>query len=507
LCDAFIGRPAPEPGVKRKDLREQLPSEREKRFSGADLRTKVGESEKAIEAAYGDFGVRNFLASVNDPSATWVRRVTAAGNEKAVVDGDIDPIDVYYLSDMSPDNADGCSRSLGDPACTSYANVSLPRQKFENPRTLNRHTMLGAASTYEGINTSLLYIGSQGSHFSWHVEDSLLQSCSYLQAGASKYWWFIPASERPLAERVMRELMDPVVLEAAGGDVWTVLSLKACLWPATLFLARGVRVGFHKMEPGDFVVTGYGVLHSGFNAGPNVASAVNIACTAWFSYAMEHAEHWRKKLTIHIPLEKLLVLSGQKLVAGEWWCGDARTYEALEPAQFQRDVQVTVSYLGKYLDDTQALLEMLPEADWAGEKATTIDLTRAPRSVAKFIVDNSTQPEGEPLVRANQQRRAVTDYSVDGTACPHCGVVVWLSVIVCPTCIDQLGEEAGSSAPLCCWRCARTTFESEHDRLRQGSPAVMRLIGRHAPVVVQRLSNRSVNLLVDGLRKLLRGNI
>jgi len=205
--------------------------------------------------------------------------------------------------------------------------------------------MLGAASTYEGINTSLLYVGSQGSHFSWHVEDSLLQSCSYLQAGASKFWWFIPASERPLAERVMRELMDPVVLEAAGGDVRTVLAVKACLWPATLFPARGVRVGFHKMEPGEFVVTGYGVLHSGFNGGPNVAPAVNTACTASFSYAMEHAEHWRNKLTIHIPFEKLLVLAAQKLAAGEWWSGHAKTHQASEPEHFQRDIKVMVSYL------------------------------------------------------------------------------------------------------------------------------------------------------------------
>jgi len=163
----------------------------------------------------------------------------------------------------------------------------------------------------------------------------------------------------------MRELMDPVVLEAAGGDVWTVLAVKACLWPATLFLNRGVRVGFHKMEPGDFVVTGYGVLHSGFNGGPSVASAVNTACTAWFSYAMEHAEHWRNKLTIHIPFEKLLVLAAQKLAAGEWWCGDAKTYESLEPGQFQQDIKVMVSYLGKYLDDTQAFLEMGPDRDGA----------------------------------------------------------------------------------------------------------------------------------------------
>jgi len=259
--------------------------------------------------------------------------------------GALDPVDVYYLSDMSPVDKDVCSRSLGDPACTAHADACPPRQRFANPRTLNNHTMLGAASTYEGIKTSLLYIGSQGYRFSWHVEDSLLQSCSYLQAGASKFWWFIPASERPLAERVMRELMDPVVLEAAGGDVRTVLAVKACLWPATLFPARGVRVGFHKMEPGDFAVTGYGVLYRGFNGGPNVASAVNTACTAWFSYAMEHAEHRRNKLTIHIPFEKLLVLAAQKLAAGEWWSGDAKTRQASEPEQFQRDIKVMVSYL------------------------------------------------------------------------------------------------------------------------------------------------------------------
>jgi len=295
-------------------------------MSGAELRAEVGESANALQAAYREFGVTRFFARVNDPSATWVRRVTAAGKERAVMGGALDLVDVFFLSDMSPGNTEGCSRSLCDPACTAHADACRPRQRFESPRTLNHRTMLGAASTYEGIITSFLYAGSQGSHFSWHVENSLLQSCSYLQAGASKFWWFIPVSERSLAERVMRELMDPVVLEAAGGDLWTSFSVKACLWPATLLLTRGVRVGFHKMEPGDFVVTGYGVLHSGFNGGPNVASAVNTACIASFSYAMEHAEHWRNKLTIHIPFETLLVLGAQKLAAGEWWCGDAQTY-------------------------------------------------------------------------------------------------------------------------------------------------------------------------------------
>jgi len=303
---------------------------------------------------------------------------------------------VYHLSDMSPANKDGCSRSLGDPACTAHADACPPRQRFGNPRTLNQHTMLGAASTYEGINTSLLYVGSQGSHFSWHVEDSPLQSCSYLQAGARKFWWFIPASERPLAEHVMRELMYPVVLEAAGGDVRTVLAAKACMRPATLLLARGVRVGFHMMEPWDSDVTGYGVLYSGFNGGPNVATAVNNACTARFSHAIEQAEHWRNKLTIHIYLEKLLVLATQKLAAGEWWSGDAKTHHSSEPEQFQRDIKVMVTYLGKYLDDTQAFLQMGPDTDWAGRKATIVDMMRASMDVTNVSCTTPYSRTGQP---------------------------------------------------------------------------------------------------------------
>jgi len=150
----------------------------------------------------------------------------------------------------------------------------------------------------------------------------------------------------------------PTILEAAGGEVWTVLAAQARLWPETILLARGVQVAFHKMEPGDFVVTGHGVLDSSFNGGLNVASAVNTACKVWFSCAMEHAEHWRNKLTIHIPLKKLLELSAKTLATRKWWCGDANTYEALDPEQFRRDIKVMVSFLGKGLNDTQAVLEI-----------------------------------------------------------------------------------------------------------------------------------------------------
>jgi len=129
-------------------------------------------------------------------------------------------------------------------------------------------------------------------------------------------------------------------------------------------------------------------------------------------------------------------------------------------------------------------------------------MMRASMGVTKLIVHKSIQPKGTPLVLPNEETGSVTDYSVDGTSCPHCGVVVWLSVFVFPTFIEQLGEEAGPTALRCCLRCTPTMFGSDHDRLRQGSPEQRRLTDCHDREVVQRLSNRSVYLLVDELKKL-----
>jgi len=62
-------------------------------------------------------------------------------------------------------------------------------------------------------------MGNVGSHFSWHAAYHLLQSVSYLQFGASKFWFFVPRSEVLKMVLVMSKCMDPVVLAAAGGDV------------------------------------------------------------------------------------------------------------------------------------------------------------------------------------------------------------------------------------------------------------------------------------------------
>ena len=300
--------------------------------------------------------------------------------------------------------------------------------------------------------------------------------------------------------RVISEHMDPVVLAAAGGDVWTFLAEKAVLWPASFFLAHGVRVGFHKMEVGDFVVTGYGVPHSGFSAGTNVASAVNLACTGWLAHAIEHEARWRGKIGMLIPFEKLLVLSALKLAAGKWWFGDAKAYEACDPAEFRRDLRVMTSFLTEYLDCILAYMRTDSHPAWKGENAVVVDLKAAPHAVKQFVTDIAIKPAGHGLVLPNEKDGVVTDYSVDGAACPHCGTVVWMSLVVCPACIDQLGDGAGPSAPICCWRCAPTKYDDLHYRPEQASGKEPHLVGCHAPLVVQRLSNGRVYSLVEELK-------
>ena len=119
-----------------------------------------------------------------------------------------------------------------------------------------------------------------------------------------------------------------------------VLGLMASLWRASFLLAHGIRVGVHKMEPGDFVVTGYGVRHIVFDAGVNVASAENLACTGWLVHAIEHAMHWRGKRRMLFPVEKLLVLSALRLAYGKLWFVEAIAYEALEPTEVGSEISL-----------------------------------------------------------------------------------------------------------------------------------------------------------------------
>jgi len=202
-----------------------------------------------------------------------------------------------------------------------------------------------------------------------------------------------------------------------------------------------------------------------------------------------------------IPFEKLLVLSALKIADGNWWCCDARSYEECDAAEIRRDLRVMPYYLTEYLDCVLEYMIRNSHPEWNGKKPTVLDLQAAPKSVQHFVRDNAIKPAAKPLILPNENKGTATDYSVDGAACPHCGIVVWLSVVVCPAYIEQLGNGAGPRAPICCWQCAPAMYDDLHDKLEQTDGKQLLLVGCHSPLVVQRLSNGRTYLLEDKMKR------
>jgi len=95
-------------------------------MSASDLSAKIDKSTNAMLSQYKDLTVSSFLGTVNDASVTWVRKLTAAGHEKAILGpGKPRSADMYYVSDLSPENEDECSRNLGDPVCKATVGKSF----------------------------------------------------------------------------------------------------------------------------------------------------------------------------------------------------------------------------------------------------------------------------------------------------------------------------------------------------------------------------------------------
>jgi len=146
--ESFAGSAEPDPAIMRDGLEAQVPPEQEMTLSTAVIKIWMRESTTTFRARYKGFGVPQFLQNVNDLNVTWVRRVTSSGHKtRALGPANPNPIDVYYVSDMTPANEDGCGRSLGDSACAAEPEPLLSSKLFHNPRTLNHHSMSGACAT------------------------------------------------------------------------------------------------------------------------------------------------------------------------------------------------------------------------------------------------------------------------------------------------------------------------------------------------------------------------
>jgi len=161
-----------------------------------------------------------------------------------------------------------------------------------------------------------------------------------------------------------------------------------------------------------------------------------------------------------------------------------------------------VAYLDNPLERVLANMKVDAQRTCFGKTPTVVGLDRAPQLVQQFVAGNAVDTKGDPLVIPHEEAAKVTDYSVDGASCPHCGKVAWLSVVVCQTCIEELGDEAAKFAHFCCLECAPDVYDCEHEQLRKTPLPGTQPVDAHVPLVLQRLANGRVSLMVEHLKNM-----
>jgi len=347
-------------GRETATLGHLLPSSTVKKMTLKDAAVATRMSSRALQAAFPGFNEQRFVANISEAGLFWEK---VAVSSKHSADGSVtgrEPClqytrkpavyetDLFYPSDVFPRSADGLSRSPGDPMFAWQAPRLVPSSRLASPRILNHLGMAQACTTYEGITSNMLYRGSLGTMFRWHVEDSMLPSVSYCQLGKPKVWWVLPAHQRTLVKAQLLKYIDPFVLTAADGNIWDVLASKRLFFPPKVFQEHGVQVTRAKRHAGDFIVTATGALHSGMNLRVKLMSATNFPTPSWWRLGIEHGACARE-LGRHVPypLEKMIIQPSQQLVAGKWWWGDANILKACDPENFFMDVKEAEKFVSE----------------------------------------------------------------------------------------------------------------------------------------------------------------
>ncbi len=135
--------------------------------------------------------------------------------------------------------------------------------------------------TTPGIHTPFLYVAATGDHgaaapFALHLEDSVLYSLNYLHMGASKFWVVVHPYDRERLKRRLRDSYRPKSHNDPNPRACSQFVRHMSVWVPVETLDRwDIRYTALEQLPGDLVVTAPGSYHQGWNAGWNVAEAIN----------------------------------------------------------------------------------------------------------------------------------------------------------------------------------------------------------------------------------------
>lgn len=133
----------------------------------------------------------------------------------------------------------------------------------------------------EGVTSSFLYHAAPLSIFGNHCEDINLGAYSYNNGPSPKIWYIIPPKYAQDFEKVMKENF-PKEFEACEG----ILQHKYFFFNPKFLIKHNLPYARIVQKANEVVVLSPHTYHFGFNAGPNLAEAVNYGTHEWLQNDM-----------------------------------------------------------------------------------------------------------------------------------------------------------------------------------------------------------------------------
>lgn len=127
-----------------------------------------------------------------------------------------------------------------------------------------------------GMTIPWVYVGMCFSLFCWHVEDHWTYSINYMHEGETKVWYGIPERDAGKFDKFMQSLAPESFVESKD----LLHHMNTMIHPEIL-RENGIEVFTVHQNIGEIVITFPRAYHAGFNAGYNVAEAVNFAPYDW----------------------------------------------------------------------------------------------------------------------------------------------------------------------------------------------------------------------------------
>jgi [histone H3]-trimethyl-L-lysine9/36 demethylase len=127
-----------------------------------------------------------------------------------------------------------------------------------------------------GVTNPYLYVGSWRAMFGWHKEDMDLYSINFLHTGNPKFWYSIDLKDNKNFESFVNHIYVDDYRECPE----FIRHKNTLIHPRNL-LQQKIRLKKVTQYPGEFVISRAAAYHAGFNAGFNLAEAVNFALPSW----------------------------------------------------------------------------------------------------------------------------------------------------------------------------------------------------------------------------------